>query len=303
MPITYPGLFSSQAFTRAWAEGMPAERVVHIPTQQSVGESFYGVARRKFPGLWVTSLGPAGLYAAPNCAEADLPKVVAGILSHLRRVNQLKFTWTVRFDQPALARALIATGLLPQKTATHVIFLRGKSYEEIFGGFTKTIRYQVRKARQSDLVVREAVTPQDVADYYAVHQKLVTLKDRANPYLLELFLALCKLKQNVRLLMVERQQRIIAGGVFLLDGESVLYWHGAADREADSAYPTSLLIDEAIRWAISCGCTSFNLGASGGIKNLADFKSYWGAEMVENWKFQWVNPLWKPALKLLGRGE
>jgi CelD/BcsL family acetyltransferase involved in cellulose biosynthesis len=150
--------------------------------------------------------------------------------------------------------------------------------------------------------LREANTTADINAYHNVYMQLFRETGRlASTYPVELFFALTSIPDNVRLLVAEYESKIVAGGLFFRDGCSVMYWHGAADRQYSRYFPSCAVIDEAVQWACATRATIFNFGGSGGIRSLEKFKEYWGATSRLNWEFRWSHPLWRQVSGLRER--
>ena len=68
----------------------------------------------------------------------------------------------------------------------------------------------------------------------------------------KLSLELAKLRDSARFVVAEYKSRIIAGGLFVRDGSSVVYYlQGVSDRDYSHMFPSCPVIAEGIRWA--CG--------------------------------------------------
>src|SRR5262249_36783665 len=111
-------------------------------------------------------------------------------------------------------------------------------------------------------------------------------------YPIELLLELVKLRGTARLLIAEWEGKIIGGGLFLQDGCSVYYFHGAGDRDHSDLYPLCAVLDEAIQWTCEKGLAFFNLTGAPGLPELQRFKLSWGTRCELNWTFKWSNPYW-----------
>jgi SAM-dependent methyltransferase len=116
---------------------------------------------------------------------------------------------------------------------------------------------------------------------------------------------LIKIPSASRFIVAEIDGTVIAGGLFLKDGDSVFYFHGAADRAYNHFFPSRAVMDAAIRWACEIGAEFFNFGSCGQNMSLALFKSFWGTHMENNLIFRWSNPIWdrvgKAKARTLGR--
>jgi len=131
---------------------------------------------------------------------------------------------------------------------------------------------------------------------------LVRLKQEAGGYgyvyPIELLQELVKLRRNVRLLIAEWEGQIVGGGMFLRDGCSIYYFHGAGDRAHSHLYPLPAVLDRAIQWTCEEGLAFFNLTGAPGLPDLQRFKSSWGTRCELNWTFEWFNPLWTRLSRL-----
>jgi hypothetical protein len=198
----------------------------------------------------------------------------------------------VRFDHEPLAAGLASLGLQFQRISTQVISLC-QDYDRIFAGYNATIRNQIRSARRRGVRARITVDSANIMAYHDVYKRHARQKDWSLLYPVELSLEIAKLRNKARFVVAEYEGRIIAGGLFVRDGSSVVYYlHGTSDIDYSHMFPSCPVIAEGIRWACQIGALYFNLGMSGGIASLERFKSFWGAHAEFNWTFEWRNPLW-----------
>jgi hypothetical protein len=243
-------------------------------------------------GSRYVSLAPFSLYASPGW-ERELDRgTLQQIVRFLTGPRTRGFVWTVRFDHTALASGLASFGIASRTAPTHVISLDG-GYADAAARYSATIRNQIGKARRRGVEVRAASSESDVRAYYDLHTRLVEQKEwKGYRHPLVLFLELNRLRDCMRLLVAEHEGRMVAGAVFLQDACSVMYWHGASDREYSNLFATRPLFDEAIRWACETKARFVDLGGSAGIASLEQFKASWGARPEVNHVFEWSNPLW-----------
>jgi len=200
----------------------------------------------------------------------------------------------VRFDHQSLAERLSSFGFKQVQHPTHVLDL-SPGYEQVFSKFSATIRNQIRSARRKGVRIERVYDEASVRAYHAIYMTLVEDQKRGWRYPVDLFLELAKEKASTFFLMVVAEEKIVGGGIFFYDGCSMRYWHGAAERTYSNLFPTSLLVDHAIRQGCEAGKSFFGFGGSAGKASLEQFKSYWGAERKLYWEFQWQNPLWALA--------
>ena len=79
------------------------------------------------------------------------------------------------------------------------------------------------------------------------------------------------------LLIAEVNDQIIGGAFFIRDGDCLMYWHGAADRDFASYGAERRAVDRGIQLAIAEGMRTVNFGASSS-DSLRSFKASFGAE-------------------------
>lgn len=285
-------LFSSRAFIEIWTRAVPNAGYPFEVRVRGSGpdRSMYGLQKSQF-GLRSILFGPVGLYASPGWLGSLELATVRNILAKLQGPNIRAFAWNVRFDHGELAEALSSLGIRSTHTYTFVLPLQ-PDYQRVFRGYSETIRNQVRRSRRAQVLVRDARDETDIDAYYHIHLRLARERGYLSIYPCNLLVVLAGMRDAARFLVAEYENRIIGGGLFFRDGDSILYWHGASDRDYSRVFPSCAVLDEAIHWACEEGASSFNFGGSGGIQTLERFKSFWGARPEFNWRFEWSNPLW-----------
>lgn len=283
--------FSQRRFVEAVARADPANvRVVKIQSINSAAH-LYGLERAHRFNRRSVSLGPFGLYAHPINADG-LEDPVSSLLWQLKSPRTVRFEWNVRFDHGNLARQLETCGLNPIVNTTHVLNI-DRSYGALFGRFSQSTRNQIRRSKRHGVEIRRASDDSDLARYYMLYQKVINERPLWNAiYGRSLFNELFKLSEDVMLITASVGDKIIGGGLFFIDGNSLFYWHGVMDCDYTKYSPHYAIINHAILLACERGMTSVNLGASLGIGSLELFKSFWGSQQLPYWRFFWQNPMW-----------
>ena len=241
-----------------------------------------GVLHPTPAGRIVAAFGPHGLFASPVPALPDSRTFARALQKNLRQQGISHLAWHVRFDHEALAGLLREAGFQGEISDTQVLAL-GKPYEETFSCYSATRRNQIRKCFRRGVTLREARSRIDVDRYSKVHERLEAAKDFRTRYPAALIHNLVQLEQ-AQLLLAEVEGRVIAGALFFVDGTSMLYWHGATDREAAEFFPMPALMDEGIQRAYRAGLMTFNFGGSP-TESLTAFKESFGATTRPNWSF------------------
>ena len=286
--------FSSASFINSICRAPGAARgKLAIATGCGSGGMMYGTQTLEpFPlrRIW---LAPFGLPASPGWDGQLSRNTLRGILSRLTSPRTVSIVWNVRFDHLELAQGLMQLGFKCKRLSTHILPLWA-GYDRVFAGYNATIRNQVRKAHRAGIQVRQIHETADIKAYYDVHEALAKQKGgygQLHP--LELFVELAKDRESVKLLIAEHEGKTVAGGLFFVDGCSVMYWHGASDRNYSRLFPSFAVIDAAIQWAAQRGAVFFNFGSSNAITSLEQFKSFWGATVEFNQVCVWRHPLWR----------
>jgi SAM-dependent methyltransferase len=219
------------------------------------------------------------------------------ILAQLQRVRARSLEWKVRFDHEPLAVALTSMGLSHSRVPVHILDLEG-DHDQVFSRYSPTIRNEIRTAIRKGVQIRSTCDEKDILAYQRIYSALAQEKNWKFIYPAEVTMALAKLSDIARFFVAEYEGSVIAGGLFVRDGNGLYYMHGVADRKYDRLYPSCALIDAGIQWGCEIGAEFVNLGNSGSNKKLAEFKSYWGAHLEANWIFTWENPLWTRVSKV-----
>jgi lipid II:glycine glycyltransferase (peptidoglycan interpeptide bridge formation enzyme) len=278
-------LFSKEEFVQTWVTHSNVNsRVMTL----SLGESsargvMHGIVKSR-GGSIKAEFGPQGLFACPAPFSFECRSLRKHLLMELRKQRVAKLMWHVRFDHESLALRLQDAGFSSEPYWTHALSLE-KPYEEIFAGYHATRRNQIRKCYRRGVTIREAGSREDIAAYCLVHERLAGQKPGFKlKYPFELIYGLYQLKKHTTVLVAEIEGRVIAGALFFADGDSMFYWHGAADREYADLFPTGALLDRGIQIAMQKQLKSFNFGASNS-DSLRDFKKSFGSEPRQNWTF------------------
>jgi len=234
----------------------------------------YEEGNRLFPTL---TLSPFGL-ASAIAARAGLPPY-ADVLAALFRQYSHRYrsiAYLLPFYAPEVGRYPASAGKEP--FITHVLDLKADGCKSSSCRRSSETRRCVRVAAREGVKVVVTTDPAGVRDYYSIHLRLAEIKggysDLHPPNFLRALVAAgtrCELALSVI------GDQPVAGGIFLDDGPSMFYWHGAGDRAFRRIQPTYALLDHMIGLAKRRGKPYFNMGGSAGIRTLEQFKESWGA--------------------------
>jgi lipid II:glycine glycyltransferase (peptidoglycan interpeptide bridge formation enzyme) len=144
-----------------------------------------------------------------------------------------------------------------QPRRTVVISLDGGE-EDWLARMKQKTRYNIRLAEKKEIVVQPS---RDVDTFYALMQT-TGQRDGFGVHSREYFqkaFDLFEARGLCTLLIAEYEGRPLAGLMAFARGSRAWYFYGASNDEERNRMPTYLLQWEAMRWAKSRGCTSYDL--------------------------------------------
>jgi hypothetical protein len=158
------------------------------------------------------------------------------------------------------------------------------------------IRNRVKKSTKLGVVVRHAEDFDDVRAWYPLY--VDTMREHvAAPRPLKLFRAMweeLRPRGTMRLLLAERDGRLLAGSVLLTGGSTMFYAFNGAVRSTLHLRPNDLLQWHAIHHACEEGYRTYDLGeVPEGDEGLAGFKSKWGSDARRLRRYHYPPP--RPA--------
>jgi hypothetical protein len=172
-------------------------------------------------------------------------------------------------------------------------------------GFSKSTRYNVRRAESAGLTVRTGPSEALVEDFYDLYLKWTD--QRARQRHLPLWLARCVAKRRepkrkirqvfrrlgdaCRIWVADDGGLPVATAIELVQGRHVTGWRAASCRSTGaSKYANVLLHKVMIERACAAGAVSYDLGESGGVRSLFEYKQRFGAVPVsyDEYRFERV---------------
>jgi CelD/BcsL family acetyltransferase involved in cellulose biosynthesis len=244
-------------------------------------------------GLHLSSL-PHTPVAGPLAAGADSLRALLSAAA--ARVDQSAARWLqLKVVGPSLDGLADRFSRL-EWDATYVLELPDDTKNLRFGNSRNhsRISWAVRKAARLGVTVRPASSLADVRRWYRLY--LETMRAHATPprpfRLFEVMWNILAPLDRLHLLLAERQTggqpQIIAGSLFLMHGQTVIYAFNGRDRRQLQFRP-----NDAIHWtAITEACTSgfrrYDFGeVAEGHESLAVFKEKWGARPVALYRYDY----------------
>lgn len=198
--------------------------------------------------------------------------------------------WTLHSRQGALEALAPELRWVP-KHPTYVLPLDADP-DEMRRGWKKgasNLFRSLKKAEKAGVTVRTASGRSDIAAFYGLYAR--TMRRRRvlpRPYR-QIAAAAELLPEGVfQLHLAEHEGRIVAGALWhSFRGTLDLLYNGSDERHLDGR-PNHALYWHAIKWAVETGHAELDLGHAKPDSNLAGFKTQWGAEPVQEYRYDYV---------------
>jgi CelD/BcsL family acetyltransferase involved in cellulose biosynthesis len=167
--------------------------------------------------------------------------------------------------------------------------------DAVWASFQGRARNMVRKAEKAGVVARTTnPTETWVNYYYGMLRATFERQGRAVPHPLSFYRALIGIAElgGARCVAAEIDGRMIAGGIFLMDGARMLYLSGTANADGMKLAGTSLLQWHAMREAITNNVTEYDMGGLG-VPSIDKFKLSFGGREIEHHRWIYRSPLFR----------
>ena len=240
-----------------------------------------------------------GVVVAANCAKED----VAMLLSYIRKELHTKSIYieTRNFnDFSPWKEAFETAGFTYQ---LHLNFhFDCTDREAMWTGLSETRKRQIHKAQKNGVVIEEAQTEQEVADWYAILLDLYRRKVKTPLFPLSFFLEFFRQKRGIYLL-VKSEGKVIGGIMCPIKEEQCIYeWFVCGmDTRYKAFSPSVMATWAAMEYAHTHHLARFDImgaGEPGVPYGVRDFKAEFGGQLVEHGRFLCVC---KPMLYQIGK--
>lgn len=159
--------------------------------------------------------------------------------------------------------------------SSHWLYLENKSEQEVWESFRKTLRHEIKHAREQGIEIRPSKDLKEVKKFYDLYAANLRRK-KTIPYPWHLVQFLCQNAPS-ELLLAFYKGRIIGGALFLNYSHFVHYFLSATDYKYRDLGVSYLIIWEKIKSLIGQD-KILDLGASPQGSDLEIFKRGWGGE-------------------------
>ena len=240
-----------------------------------------------------------GVVMAASCAKED----IVILLSYIRKNLEQKSIYieTRNFnDFSPWKEAFETAGFTYQP---HLNFhFDCTDREAMWTGLSETRKRQIHKAQKNGVVIDEAQTEQEVADWYAILLDLYRRKVKTPLFPLSFFLAFFRQKRGIYLL-VKSEGKVIGGIMCPIKEEQCIYeWFVCGmDSSYKSFSPSVMATWAAMEYAHTHQLPRFDImgaGEPGVPYGVRDFKAEFGGQLVEYGRFLCVC---KPMLYQIGK--
>ncbi len=182
-----------------------------------------------------------GLYSASTSAR-DFNFLLNEILSKYLFIN-----YNFNYGNNLSVKSVPDKSIIKERT-TYVLSLHS-SYAQLTGQYSVNHKRNIKKALRSGVSVREGNEFTEVVDVFRRTKggEVSELKEEHYENLFEIYEA-CKKRGCQKLyIAVDRNNKILAGGLFLFFGNRIIYLFGASSAEGKEHSAMMLLFDEIIK--------------------------------------------------------
>lgn len=270
-------MFDTATWGRVLADGLGAEPAGWIVQQGT--NPVCGLAGFTKRSLWARLFFANIPYGGLVGEVPDALPLASLFAAHAKTAGLTRVRLTDYPDRP-----LPTDGFHCHDSSTHVLELGGRTWDELWQGFKRNIRRDIRIAEKKGVT---AVWCSDEDGYRAFYQLYLDSMRRNSAIPKYGWAFIDALRRHIGdgghggLFLAMKDDRAVAGVMVVDSGDTSFYLMGGST-SADLKYcPNDLLIGEAIKRAASIGKSRFDFLPSGpGDTALMQFKAKWGAREV-----------------------
>ena len=159
-----------------------------------------------------------------------------------------------------------------------------RSEDEIFAGFRKVARYEVRRAERAGIQVTTASGEEDLERFLNLYLRLAKRKGFAadSPEFVRAIFNWLRVEPERGGLLLARREDVTVGGAVMVRAAQRCWYVWGASEESRNFSAGHLLQWHAIRWAKSQGCAEYDFGGytPGAKSGPAWFKEGFGGKVV-----------------------
>ena len=189
-----------------------------------------------------------------------------------------------------------------QKSETSIIDL-GFEEELLWGKMESRARNMIRKSIKSGLIAnRREISETWIKAFYTILVGVYKKQKRKPPHGYNFYQNLVKL-ENDKILCIDivKNNKIIAGAIFLKNKNSLIFLSGASNKEANKLCGPSLIQWNAIKYAREKSFRYYDMGGLG-VASIDKFKKSFGGVTISKFKLLRTNFIYKmiePLIKII----
>ncbi len=194
-------------------------------------------------------------------------------------------------------------GYRQEMAFTHLIDLQGINEEQLWKGYKKRVRRDIRKAEKSGISIHEAANPEEINVLFGLYLETMKRNETYSTWTKKALQAIYRdlvQKGEAKILLAKFKDEIIAGMILLFSSETVYYFFAASAQKYLSLCPNDLLVHHGICLTLRGGRRYFDLMTSQKEDvALMGFKEKWG---VQKYPFYFYEKSLSPFRAWLWKG-
>jgi hypothetical protein len=251
----------------------------------------------RLAGSPLAALTASTPYLGPLVSPETLVETIHALDAWMcdQRIDHLEIGFPVHLD----ARLFRSIGYQIESCDHVGLQLRGCTLSQLWNGLTPACRRAVRKAETNQVVVRDAESPGFLNDYAVMCQEVYRGAGRPPHLSADFYMALwdsVRPTGMLKVLLAEREGKLLAGGFFLTYGLSAYYLSGASYDWGQTFRPNNLIQWRFIEWLMGQGYEYYDLGGTT-VAGITRFKLGFGARLAPFTRMNRANS----SLSWLGR--
>lgn len=278
--------------------GGRAVAVTPIYTKRRMGITIYGSPLR---GVFTEFLGPLFV---DGVLDKDKGNILVSQMAILREMKVPYIEFGTSSDYVAAGE--VTAGI---QTMGYVYCARpslevdlAKDKGLIWQQFESRARNMIRKSEKAGVTAQaELLVPELLAEYFGIIEATFANQGIPPPHPFRAYEAMRRNLQQIRALLfvVARYQgRMVSAGIFLIDGNRLVFHSGGSTPEGLEKAASSLVHWQAIQEAISRGVIRYDMGGVG-LESIDKFKRSFGGSPIQHHRWVYVSPMLKRAKGLV----
>jgi lipid II:glycine glycyltransferase (peptidoglycan interpeptide bridge formation enzyme) len=228
--------------------------------------------RRYYPFLTFSESNPPGVYGGPLSKKSF--SISSDLISKMNlRSNLFSVTFSPYHKQTKL--------ITDYNLETSIVQLeKGIDPSK---KFTKGHKSAARRGLKNDIEIKQSNHKEDIELYFEIYKKSLNRwgENASGYYPKSIFYNLfnsTSYGNEINLWLVLYEKKLIAGAWILKKGDKLNYWHGCFDQNFSHLKPVHALMLRLMCYYQNEDITYFDMGPSGGLKGVKQFKEGFNAK-------------------------